>query len=93
MLDSVSGIDRTHVWHRARLVLLLATLAYLGFYVYGLIMGVFSAFELAGFTIAAAIMVAGIVAISLRARFGEAEGEEAGDEARKAKSLRERRGF
>ncbi len=43
-------------------VLLLVALAYLGFYVYGLIMGVFSPGEMIGFTVGAvACVIAGVV--------------------------------
>jgi hypothetical protein len=43
-------------------LLLLAALAYLGFYVYGLIMGVFSPGEMVGFTIVAVVaVIAGLV--------------------------------
>lgn len=43
-------------------VLLLAALAYLGFYVYGVILGVFSPGEMVGFTVlAVACVIAGVV--------------------------------
>jgi hypothetical protein len=43
-------------------LLLLAALAYLGFYVYGLVLGVFSPGEMIAFTIVAAIcVIAGVV--------------------------------
>ena len=89
----MTEIDSMRLWRGTRLIALLAALAYLGFYFFGLIMGVFSPLELAGFTIAAAVMVVGIVAISLRARFAKSEAELTDEEARKAQSLRERRGF
>ena len=84
--------DSNRFWHGARVLLLLAALAYLGFYFYGLVMGVFSPLELVGFTIAAAAMIAAILLISVRARLG-VETDATDDDARKARSLRERRGF
>ena len=89
----MTEIDSARLWRGTRLLVLLAALAYLGFYFFGLIMGVFSALELAGFTIAAVVLVCGIVAISLRARFAKSEAELTEEEARRARSLRERRGF
>ena len=76
----------------SRLVLL-AGLGYLGFYVYGLVMGVFSPFELLGFTIIAVVCFAAFIAYTARLRRAmRTEGEH---EAlmRQAHVYRERRGF
>ncbi len=43
----------------------LAMLAFLGFYVYGLVLGVFSPFELVGFTVLAVVFTV-LVALQLR---------------------------
>lgn len=49
-------------------LLLLGALAYLGFYVYGLVLGVFSPGEMIGFTILAVICVAVGVVHAIRIR-------------------------
>jgi hypothetical protein len=75
-----------------RLALLVA-LAYLGFYVYGLIMGVFSPFELLGFTILAVVFAAAFIVHMIRLR--RAMRTPGAHEAlmREAHVYRERRGF
>ncbi len=49
-------------------LLLLGALAYLGFYVYGLVLGVFSPGEMIGFTIVAVLCVAAGVVHGIRIR-------------------------
>ena len=73
-------------------LLLLAGSAYLGFYVFALVMGVFSAGEVMGFTaLAAVIVVAGAVyVIRERARTDESPDAML---ARDLRNQRERRGY
>jgi hypothetical protein len=72
---------------------LLAGLAYLGFYVYGVILGVFSPVELYGFTIIAGVCLATFIIHMVRLR--RAMKTPGGHEAmmRQAHVHRERRGF
>ena len=72
---------------------LLAGLGYLGFYVYGLVMGVFSPFELMGFTVVAVVCVAAFVVYSLRLRRAMRTPGDHEALMRKAHVYRERRGF
>lgn len=74
---------------------LLAALAYLGFYVYGLVMGVFSPAQMIGFTIAAVAVVALFAAYSARIRHAvSSRSDPAHDEiVRGARHQRELRGF
>ena len=72
---------------------LLAGLGYLGFYVYGLVMGVFSPFELVGFTILAVMFAAAFVVHTLRLRRAMNTSGEHEALMRKAHVYRERRGF
>ena len=76
----------------SRLAVLVA-LGYLGFYVYGLIMGVFSPVELLGFTILAVVFTAAYIihAVRLRRAMKTAGQHEA--LMREAHVYRERRGF
>lgn len=80
-------MDRHRTWRKLFLLLLLA---YLGFYFYGLILGVFSASELLALTI---IAIAMIVAIGLIWRLGGAVGDGSDEDDRKLHEYRERRGF
>jgi TRAP-type C4-dicarboxylate transport system permease large subunit len=72
---------------------LLVGLGYLGFYVYGLIMGVFSPLELWGFTILAIVFAAAFIVHTIRLR--RLMRTPGGHEAmmRDAHVYRERRGF
>ena len=72
---------------------LLAGLAYLGFYVYGLMMGVFSPFELLGFTIVAVVCLAGYVVYAVRLRRAMRTPGKHEAMMREAHYYRERRGF
>lgn len=74
-------------------VALVAGLGYLGFYVYGLIMGVFSPFELMGFTLIAVACVAAFAAYTLRLRRAMRTPGEHEALMRQAHVYRERRGF
>jgi hypothetical protein len=70
----------------------LAVLAFLGFYVFGLIMGVYSPGEVLYFTIPAAILAVLYVVHAVRSR--HAKNRSADDEViRESQRLRERRGF
>ena len=69
-------------------------LGYLGFYVFGLVMGVFSPLELYGFTIAAVVLVAGFVWRTVRVGREVSEpGPEHDELMHKLHDLKEHRGF
>ena len=72
---------------------LLAALAYLGFYVYGIVMGVFSPIEMIGFTIIAALCLAAFVVHSVRYRRALRDPRQHDAIMREAHVYRERRGF
>jgi hypothetical protein len=72
---------------------LLAALGYLGFYVYGLVMGVFTPLELVGFTLAAIGCLAAFIVYSLRLRRAMRTPGEHEAMMRQAHIHRERRGF
>jgi H+/Cl- antiporter ClcA len=72
---------------------LLAALAYLGFYVYGIVMGVFSPLEMVGFTIIAAICLAASIIHSVRLRRALKDPQQHDAIMREAHVYRERRGF
>lgn len=76
----------------SRLALLVA-LGYLGFYVYGLIMGVFSPIELLGFTILAVVFAAAYIVHALRLRRAMKTAGQHEALMREAHVYRERRGF
>lgn len=72
----------------------LALLAYLGFYLYGIILGVFSPGELIGATILAVVFTVGLFAYALRLRRSPPESDpRLSAQARAERALRERRGF
>jgi hypothetical protein len=70
----------------------LALLGFLGFYVYGLVVGAFTPGEMAGFTVVAGIAV---VMYAVHLARGRGAANELGDDATmpQAQRLRERRGF
>ena len=70
---------------------LLAAGAYLGFYVFGLVMGVFSPGEVLYFTIPAGILVLVLAVLLIRKRRGAPPAEE--EAIRDEHRLREKRGF
>jgi len=72
---------------------LLAGLAYLGFYVYGLVMGVFSPTGMIGFTVLAVFFVASFVVHVVRVRRAMRDPEQQGQIMRELHTHRERRGF
>ena len=72
---------------------LLAALGYLGFYVYGLVMGVFSPIEMVGFTIIAAVCLGAFVVHSVRLRRALKDPSQHDAIMRNAHVYRERRGF
>jgi hypothetical protein len=72
---------------------LLGAMGYLGFYVYGLVMGVFSPLELAGFSLVAVGCLAAVVVHSLRLRRAMRTRGEHEALMRQAHYYRERRGF
>lgn len=76
----------------ARLVLLVG-LAYLGFYVFGLVMGVFSPGEVVGFTVVAVAVICVTAVHALRMRRAAEDRETRSEELRELHRLRERRGF
>ena len=72
----------------------LAILGYLGFYVYGLIMGAFSPGELVGFTALAVGSTLGLAVYSLwRQRTADELDAPTSPQARRRRALRETRGF
>lgn len=72
---------------------LLAALGYIGFYVYGLVMGVFSPFQLLGFTILAVVFAAAFVVHMVRLRRAMETRGAHEQLMREAHVYRERRGF
>jgi len=72
---------------------LLAGLAYLGFYVYGLVMGVFSPLELVGFTIIALVCFGAYAVYAIRLRRAMRTPGRHEEMMRQAHYYRERRGF
>ena len=72
---------------------LLAGLAYLGFYVYGLVMGVFSPTEMIGFTVLAALFAAAFVVHVVRVKRAMRDPQEHDRIMRELHAQRERRGF
>ncbi len=77
-----------------RVLVPLALLGYLGFYVYGIVLGAFSPGELIGFTILAVVFTAGLAAYALRLRRLPPEPvDPSSAQARAERALRERRGF
>jgi hypothetical protein len=78
---------------RFGLLLVVGGLGYLGFYVYGIVLGVFSPLELIGFT-ALAVLFTGIFVIHLvRVRRAMRTPEQRAEIMREAHVHRERRGF
>jgi hypothetical protein len=78
---------------RFGLLLVVGGLGYLGFYVYGIVLGVFSPLELIGFT-ALAVLFTGIFVIHLvRVRRAMRTPEQGAEIMREAHVHRERRGF
>lgn len=86
-------MDTHRSWRNLRTLGMLLMLAYLGFYFYGLVLGVFSPFELLGFTIIAAAVIGANIVIWLRWRFGGAVADGIDDDVRSMRKYRERRGF
>jgi len=79
---------------RLGLVLWLAALAYLGFYVFGLVMGVYSPGQVPYLTIPAGLMVLALVAVGLRTRHDPGDHDLLEDEAlHESRRMREQRGF
>jgi hypothetical protein len=72
---------------------LLAGLGYLGFYVYGVVMGVFSPVELIGFTILAVVFAAAFILHQVQLRRAMKTPGEHEAMMRQAHVYRERRGF
>ena len=86
-------MDTHRSWRNVRILVMLAMLAYLGFYFYGLVLGVFGPFELLGFTIIAAAAILANVLIWLRWRIKGAVTDGIDEDARAMHKYRERRGF
>jgi len=82
-----------HPWRTIRILALLVGLAYLGFYAYGAILGVFDPLDSIGFTIIAAVIVLAVVAISLHWRYGSGDPDWEADIVHEENLQRERRGF
>lgn len=90
-------MNRTPMIGKLEAVLSLAGLAYLGFWVYGLVMGVFEIDEMIGFSIVAATIVALFAVHAIRARGAMRDGKDvdvADEELERAsRHQREVRGF
>jgi mannose/fructose/N-acetylgalactosamine-specific phosphotransferase system component IIC len=80
---------------RISILTLLGMLAFLGFYLYGLVLGVFSPGELIGFTIMAVVFAALYLFHARRARQALRSGDDPAHEtiARSEAEQREKRGF
>ena len=76
-----------------KLLLLLAAMGYLGFFVFGLVMGVFSAVEAVALSVVALAAITGIGLVMLRERLRPDDDPSFEDAARRTRSYRERRGF
>ena len=74
-------------------LILLAGWAYLGFYVFGVVMDVFAPGEIAVFTVIAALVVVATVVYVVRTRRGVEDPEEHRERMREQHALRERRGY
>jgi hypothetical protein len=74
-------------------LVLLSGLAYLGFYVYGLLMSVFTPGEVVGFTAVAVAVICVTAVHALRMRRAAEDRETRSEELRELHRLRERRGF
>jgi hypothetical protein len=74
-------------------LLLLGGLAYLGLYVYGLVMGAFDPLELIGFTAVAVGVVAAYVIHVIRINLSMHDPEQRREQTREMSRQRERRGF
>lgn len=72
---------------------LLGALAFLGFYVYGLVMGVFSPFELVGFTVLAVVFAFAFAVHMVRIRRAMKTPGQHEAIMRQAHVYREQRGF
>ena len=75
------------------MLFVLAGLGYLGFYVYGVVMGVFSAVELIGFTVLAAVFAVAFVLHVIRVRRAMRVPEQRAAVMREEHRFREHRGF
>jgi uncharacterized membrane protein len=78
---------------RFGLLIVVAGLAYLGFYVYGVVLGVFSPVELIGFTALAFVFTGLFVVHMVRVRRAMRTPEQRAEMMREAHVYRERRGF
>jgi uncharacterized membrane protein len=74
-------------------LLLLAGLGYLGFYGFGVVMGVFSPFEMIGFTVLAGVFAAAYAVHAIRVRRAMRTHGQHEAIMREAHVYRERRGF
>ena len=78
---------------RLGVLFVVAGLAYLGFYVYGVVLGVFSPVELIGFTALACLFAAVFVVHVVRVRRAMRTPEQRAEIMREAHVYREHRGF
>lgn len=78
---------------RFGLLIVVAGLAYLGFYVYGVVLGVFSPVQLIGFTALAFVFTGLFVVHMVRVRRAMRTPEQRAEMMREAHVYRERRGF
>jgi hypothetical protein len=78
---------------RFRIFVPLLAAAYLGFYVFGLVMGVLTLTSMVWATIVAALCVLGLIAFATVRRLGIEPVDPDGELARAARARRENRGF
>jgi TRAP-type C4-dicarboxylate transport system permease large subunit len=74
-------------------IAVLAALGYLGFYVYGLMMGVFTPMQTVGFSVVAALCLTVFAVYSVRYRRAMKDPSKQAAMMRQAHVYRERRGF
>lgn len=67
--------------------------AYLGFYVFGLVMGAYTPTQMAWATIVAGLCTAGLIVFAIARRMGVEPVDPGGDLGRSARAQRERRGW
>jgi hypothetical protein len=80
------------VLSKATIVFWLLAIGYLSFYAYGLVMGVVTPGQMAGFSAAAAVLATMLVVHSIRLRHAMHDGKH-GELLRSVQRYREKRGF
>lgn len=81
------------LWERFKILVPLLAAVYLGFYVFGVVMSVFTPFQLVGLSVIAVACVLGLVAYGVAIRRGISPIADDSPLSRAAREQRERRGF